>query len=450
MWEKTIELSKKYDNINDAMEEIQEKVLLTWRELLILFEDKLKIVDPDPNERRYNGFKKEYVEEFIKNTLKIDAKTKKLIFMDIVNNIDLSKLNKQQLSDFLNWWYKRYFLTELVKYIDTYVKSNMSIFLYEAWAKYILREIFDELNINFDLTNLVSSKITKDDYVFAWNLIALKIKEYLLQENNISSLVLLQEAFDDFYNNHFSIFLKRVSNIVEIFSYHESLILEFKKTLWNYIKENYILVDDKLLSKVIDKLFEDVSHNMLYILLAMKLLDSLRKRDFVAKKYLSLLFSEQVIIIGTKRFKLPRLVLSDFNKEKDVLDELISFLDEISSLKENYEKKQQVYQVKINEMKDLYKKKEKLFQDKQQLEENLLKFKNQERTIKAEINKLEDELINKWFTGRILTAFNIDTKVVELKKMRKELLSKIESIKLKLIRIKTECDSIEYQIDDLW
>jgi len=460
---KEISIDTEELNLEKVLQQINKKVKITWKELFILFDNKVKIIYPNKAEKRFNWFSEQEIEEFLLNTLKIQDKEKHKIFLSVVNWIDFSKLSKEEFKAFLSWGYKKYLIQEIANKLIEKVSVNLTgqvkdsiIFSCEAGAKFILREKFKLTNLK--LASYLKDFITKADYKIINTLLWARLKDKLFKDPS------------DFFSNTIGEFYKQMKNKCNIFHkeelivYQEHLIPHIKTFFTEKIKKNLDIVDDALLEGLVNSFFKKNDVLKTYLILSELFLWDLKLNNWFVKKYLLNVFSGEIIILKNRRYKLPVLNLTDFRWEKIsiLLPKLTQFLSHYDLIKKDYFWKKTLLEIKKEEKTKLESELNKILYEKYNTKTNFNKCKQKLAKIRKSIRDINGWNINfKNFKDSLKQAVSAPNKLSILRKERDELVKlatnyseKYRNIINKELKIKAELkelniEHLEKSVNDL-
>ncbi len=444
------------DNIQDLdgiIDKISGTVDLVWNELIYILWNVVKIVKPNNLEKRLFWFSEYDINTFLYEVLNIDNSWKYLLFQEVVNNIDLTNMSKEEFISFIWWDYKAYLLKKIASKLSKLVDSSVNWIAIKASANYIFRKNFTKVNVK--LWEIIKKAFSSADFKLLYAMVWLKIQKVIFEDKD----KFIRDWFNSFYDNQF---LKDINLIKfsenQIITYHEHIIKKYKKYLVEYYIDNSELlgfnIDKPLLIWLIDSLIKKEEIIKIYKFLSSKIIDWLVwKETNIIVNYLSYIFSWKIIMKWKFKYKLPVLNISFFPNNINSFREVIQLIKKYVNL----------YKISIKEINDI---KETILLKNNQIklyQNNIFRLSNEinvlesvlrELNIKIKnkkniITKLENDKNNKWILNYIKNTFKNNDDIKRHYEEIQELRFRISKLNMQVKDKKSEKFKYKYLIKDI-
>lgn len=424
---KVIKLKDKldWDNLDKIISKVNEKEKLIWNELIYLFNEEIRILQPKEWEKRFFWFEEKDIKIILEYILNNDNELKYKIFNNVISNISI---NNDNFKDFISWWYKKVLFNWLVDEIWKLSFWIINSIWVKALSSFVLRENFN--NFGKNIVNIIKNNFTKNDYKILYHMLWIRIEKKIIDVKED----LLKDSIDKFY---LDFFLKDLITIDKItyFSNSNYLLSNFKiilsKKILNNTKDKWFNIDSNILNWILSVILKKEEILYFYNELSKKILDWLVNWDYQKIKYIfsKIIFSGDIIILNNIRYKLPDLSISWLNN--------FSINDKCFKIRNNI---LHYYKIKenINSMKRLLQNKEEeekyIINSINKINSEINLLKEEQKQIKEKISNLSTKIANleKKKNNTEKNIFDIYWKIIELNKINKKL-QDIEKIRKKYI-----------------
>jgi len=447
----TLNTQKLTNNQKELLKKLIKKSLILHNQSAIVFwKWKIFIIPKKVDEKRFHGLAPEDIElilhEFIKwiNT--------DYIIQEVLNNIDFSTYNPNQIKDFIEWDYKRILLNIYKKVLKKLIKSDINDEILEWIAWKLFRENFQKTVKKVIEKLIIHLTITQKDQIIQ-DILEKNLADFDFNNTNIDFFQINENLTKNIFNQ----VKEKINHIIQ----------QKTNTIINkeWMGNNYIIqITKSILKKIFQKLIE-------------RIFTLLEQNPSDTQIYKSLdnffsYYSWKIEIKWMRKFQYPKLEISHINKwekyqnrfesysYKYILNQLITYIKKKKQLKKDLK-------IINNKIKNLIESQTQLNEEKKKIEIKLNKTRWDLKTLNQKISQLElqKEKIQKELDkisqqekksklNKLKSIFSTDKSKLkeDLQKINKELNSvKIQkqTLSRKISNLETKIDSLKANITNL-